>query len=350
MHLAIRALAAIGSLALALNVTSTAHAEDTAKGAITKALTESSPNGAPDTAPLTELARLADPISGGVYKASFAEKAAIEIPLNPTGRVQITSRNGSTISVGLPFSKSAKAALAIADGALVFDNQNGSDTAVLAKTDGSLQIATVLTAQDAPTNYSYDLALPSGVKVTLNSDGGVVFLGANGRYLGGVAPAWARDARGATIPTHYEIAGSTLIQVVEHKNLPYAYPIVADPWFGFDLIDYTVWTATNPWSPTLSVYPTTWGRAVSFATTYPFSSGLIAITDQLSLNAAWSETLSKTARTGHPNPDTPTMYAQFECHYFWVSKRTPNKVSWNLDSRRAYAGMATQFTANCNVQ
>jgi hypothetical protein len=327
MHLAIRALAAIGSLALALNVTSTAHAEDTAKWAITKALAESSPSGAPGTTPLTELARLTAPSSGGVYKATFAEKAAIEIPLNPTDRVQITSRNGSTISVGLPFSKSAKAALAIADGALVFDNQNGSDTAVLAKTDGSLQIATVLTTQDAPTNYSYDLTLPAGVKVTVNSDGGVVFLGANGRYLGGVAPAWARDARGANIPTHYELSGSTLIQVVEHKNLPYAYPIVADPWFGYDLISYTKW---NLPLKRLEVYPTPFGRT----------------TGVLARWAGWAEVQDKTPGTGE---NTDSMRDQFFCHFDFVRVDAPNKTSWNLDTGRPWVLYPILALNRCNV-
>ncbi|MFB4349582.1 hypothetical protein [Microbacterium sp. CR_7] len=42
--------------------------------------------------------------------------------------------------------------------------------------------------------------------------------------------AWAQDASGAAIPSHYSVEGNTLTQVVEHKNLDnVSYPIVADP-------------------------------------------------------------------------------------------------------------------------
>ena len=42
---------------------------------------------------------------------------------------------------------------------------------------------------------------------------------------------WARDANGAEVPTHYEITGTTLTQIIDHRMEPYAYPIVADPFW-----------------------------------------------------------------------------------------------------------------------
>jgi hypothetical protein len=348
MHRNLRTLAAISSLALAFNFTSAANANETSKTVVTKALSQTSIMLNPSEAPLSSLAPLTTSSALGGYSTTFAESAALKIPSNPENPIQITSRNGSTIFVGLPFSKQAKMASLVTDGAVAFDNQNGSVSTVLAKTDGSLQIATVLTTAKAPTDFTYQLTLPTGVKAAVEPNGGVEFLLGNSIYIGGVAPAWARDSRGATIPTHYVVSGSTLTQVIEHQSLQYAYPIVADPWLGFDLIDHTAWTKDSPYSPTLNVYPTGWGRTVAFSTTYPLGGLILGTLDLLSVNAAWSETLALTTRAGHPNPDTQSMFLQFECHFFYVSKYNRDKVSWNLDSLRPFAPLATQIASKCN--
>ena len=40
---------------------------------------------------------------------------------------------------------------------------------------------------------------------------------------------WAKDANGQDVPTHYEIDGTIVTQIVEHKGDDVAYPVVADP-------------------------------------------------------------------------------------------------------------------------
>jgi hypothetical protein len=42
-----------------------------------------------------------------------------------------------------------------------------------------------------------------------------------------VATPWATDANGAPVPTHYEINGSSIVQIVDHHGA--AYPVTADP-------------------------------------------------------------------------------------------------------------------------
>jgi hypothetical protein len=49
------------------------------------------------------------------------------------------------------------------------------------------------------------------------------------RELGVIAAPWARDANGRAIPTRYEIQGTTLVQVVDHRRPGVVYPVVADP-------------------------------------------------------------------------------------------------------------------------
>jgi hypothetical protein len=59
------------------------------------------------------------------------------------------------------------------------------------------------------------------------------------REVATIGAAWAVDANGEAVATHYEIDGTTLTQVVE-TNAQTAYPVVADPaWYWW------VWTATS---------------------------------------------------------------------------------------------------------
>lgn len=67
----------------------------------------------------------------------------------------------------------------------------------------------------------------------LTSDGGVEAFDHDGTLIATAPAPWARDAKGTPVPTHFEIDGTTLIQVVEHRSGEYTYGIVADPdaWF-----------------------------------------------------------------------------------------------------------------------
>ena len=68
-----------------------------------------------------------------------------------------------------------------------------------------------------------------GVGTSLESmnDGGVI-LSQGGRPIGLIDAPWAVDAAGKQLPTHYEISGSTLTQVVDYPQGT-AFPVVADP-------------------------------------------------------------------------------------------------------------------------
>ena len=47
-----------------------------------------------------------------------------------------------------------------------------------------------------------------------------------------IAAPWARDADGAPVPTHYEVTGGTLTQIVDFTPAT-AFPVVADPSVSF---------------------------------------------------------------------------------------------------------------------
>lgn len=49
-----------------------------------------------------------------------------------------------------------------------------------------------------------------------------------GTVIETIDPAWAKDANGNTVPTHYEIRGDELVQIVDF-NENSAFPVIADP-------------------------------------------------------------------------------------------------------------------------
>ncbi|WP_229054318.1 hypothetical protein [Aeromicrobium sp. Leaf350] len=63
-------------------------------------------------------------------------------------------------------------------------------------------------------------------------DGSAQAYNGQGDLISIAATPWAVDAAGRPVPTHFEINGLSLTQVVEHRSAEFAYGIVADPWWN----------------------------------------------------------------------------------------------------------------------
>lgn len=146
--------------------------------------------------------------------------------------VSVTTPGFGELAVGLPFADTADGG-EIFDGSLVYENNNGSTTTPLVQDDGSVQILTTITDANAPTEYRYTIDLAPGATLLAAADGGVAILDKGGDAIGFIAPPWALDANGAVVPTHYEIDGGTLVQVVSHLTSDTVYPVIADPKISF---------------------------------------------------------------------------------------------------------------------
>jgi len=168
---------------------------------------------------------------------------SIEVPRDPADGVAIDSPTAPAFSVGLPFAGKADDATLL-DGVVAYDNNNGTVTLPVVKDDGSVQVLTTIADANAPTRFEYKLDLPAGATLYVDEFGGAYVLDADGvSLITSVAPAWATDANGQSVPTHYETTGSALVQIVEHSAAKTAYPVVADPWWGYQ---YTLSaTSTN---------------------------------------------------------------------------------------------------------
>ncbi|WP_349902076.1 hypothetical protein [Parafrigoribacterium humi] len=138
--------------------------------------------------------------------------------------LQISSQS---LAITLPFANQANKGVVERAGVMSFDNNNGSVTVPIVKTDGSVQINTVISRPDAPNHYRYGLDLPTGSLIRPEG-GGFLLFDASGENIGAIAAPWAFDATGKAVPTRYEVSGTTITQVVDH-SAEFQYPIVADP-------------------------------------------------------------------------------------------------------------------------
>lgn len=266
--------------------------------------------------------------------ASLAQGSAQKLATSGTPVIALKADSATPVTIAAPFSDTASPRSTDQAGVAAYDNGNHTSTVAVTHTHGSVAFNTVIWDSTAPSSYSYTLDLADGSTLHQNSSGTISILDAAGSWTGGVKPAWARDANGRPIPTRYEITGSILTQTVDLSQPGIAFPVVADPWFGSDLIDHVTWVPGDPqWGPTAQVYPTDYGR------------------DQLAVGpeaneAAWGEALEKGDRS---RLDHDNLHDQFSCHFLGRAT-TAGKESWNLDSNRPDVGLAATIAASCNPQ
>lgn len=237
-------------------------------------------------------------------------RVSSQLPRLANEGVEISRPDGATLIVGLPFADRASAAIDLGGGAIGFDNQNGSVTVPIESQDGSVAIHAIIESELSPTTYDFTLDLPEGATIRTSELGEIFIVDEQGSTVFFVAPAWAIDALGKKVPTHFEVRGDTLSQVVEH-SADYSYPIVADPSIGgFYMASYS-WNAARD---RLTLWPTFAGGTFPSGTVYSFG---------------WPEVTGATSGTNL------TMNQQFGCHAIgnlalWAAGQT-----WDLEAWRS---------------
>lgn len=220
----------------------------------------------------------------------------------------------------------------IAVGITSFDNGDDSYSAPIIKEGGSVQVATVITSPDAPTNYEYSLTVPDGASLALESGGVVIVRDALGGYLAGILPAWAKDANESSVPTHYEVEGNVITQVVEHNiDSTIAYPVVADPWLGIDLFRATYYNrvgtykSKNTTSALMSVY-----AAAGYY--HPAST---VVWGEIMRTAGWSELGTKRTLGIRTGTLYPSIRQQYDCHVVYGRAVWLSGLHWDMEHARS---------------
>ena len=110
----------------------------------------------------------------------------------------------------------------------VIEGAGNSQAAVQDVGNDGKRVAFIINGANDPTRYQLSFAGASSLATA--QDGSTMVIGPDGDVDAVVEVPWAKDANGVDVPTRYEISGTTLTQVVDHKTESYAYPITADPW------------------------------------------------------------------------------------------------------------------------
>jgi hypothetical protein len=94
-----------------------------------------------------------------------------------------------------------------------------------------VQIVSVLDSPDASETLVFDLAsttMATDPVTAVSTNGGGLSIKLGDRLrVGAVDAPWAKDANGKSLPTHYQVQGQTIRQVVDFTGA--AFPVVADP-------------------------------------------------------------------------------------------------------------------------
>ncbi|MEW5323810.1 hypothetical protein V2J23_17335 [Geobacillus thermoleovorans] len=164
------------------------------------------------------------------------EAGTIQIPLDSNViTVNDEDIEKNELKITLP-KLNSEDAVKTENGTIVYHSANEpSDLAVQPTTEGIRSLIVIKDAS-APHEYRFTIDVPDGEKLVSAAeylgeefDTGEVFIVDSDNKIQSVfAPAWAKDANGNPVPTHFIIKGNDIIQVVDF-NENTAFPIVADP-------------------------------------------------------------------------------------------------------------------------
>lgn len=161
-----------------------------------------------------------DRIPGGIeadLPGGLAEVTADEMSIDADGVPEVT--------LGLPTVGAGQ----VVGEALAADGVHEQVDVVARPTADGVQALLLIDGPSAPQRYPFPVDV-GGVPahLTLTPNGSIeIRRSASAAPVAIVEAPWATDAAGQPVPTHYDIEGDTLVQVVHHAGA--AYPVVADP-------------------------------------------------------------------------------------------------------------------------
>jgi len=88
----------------------------------------------------------------------------------------------------------------------------------------------VLGSSEAPTDFTMAVTSEEGIRLDPAPDGGVVFSDESGTPVGGFLAPWAKSSQNVPVPTHFELEGGKVRQIVDVSQLGEGdFPVIADP-------------------------------------------------------------------------------------------------------------------------
>lgn len=282
-----------------------------------------------------------DPGTGDVWN----EERTVSIGADSSGLVSVETLE-DTLGIKLPVEHSDMLEFTDSSELASWEDDDGVTFTPLVKPEGDVQVNTIIPNSDAPRQYVYDLMIPDYASVE-ETGGAHLFLDADGQMVAGLAPAWAVDANGAPVPTHFEIDGKTVTQTVDFSTTT-AFPVVADPFLGkklFKSIGTKYGKYYGVYTNVVTLNLSTWGWAV-----YTGVGGGVAgvAAGQIILNTnGWNEALAKGGTVKTQLQSKSSMRQQFSCHALGAIAAG----TWELETFRPNRTKSWTFgvgTHHCN--
>ncbi len=170
--------------------------------------------------------------------------AEITIPKDGEEAVIVDDGEGTALEMFLPQEAENAEGTLTDDGTIVYENQNDSaaiGVQPLQETVAGVNFESVRTTiciadANAAKEYDFQFDLKEGQKLVTAADylgeeydtGEVYVVDDNEEIQYVIDPAWAKDANGDAVETHYEVSENTLTQVTNFDENT-AFPVVADP-------------------------------------------------------------------------------------------------------------------------
>lgn len=249
-----------------------------------------------------------DPATGDIWN----ENRTVSIGADSSGLVSVETLE-DTLGMRLPVDHSGMLEFTDSSGLASWEDGNGVTFTPLVTPEGDVQINTIIPNSDAPREYAYALDIPDYTSVQ-EEGGSHLFLDSDDNMIAGLAPAWAVDANGQPVPTHFEIEGKTVTQILDFTEST-AFPVVADPFLGkklFKKIGTKYGKYYGRYTNVVTLNLSTWGWAV-YTGAGAGVAGVAAGQAILNTNG-WNEALAKGGKVKTQLLSKKSMRQQFSCH------------------------------------
>lgn len=165
-------------------------------------------------------------IAASGEQAASTGGSSVEVPQQAGSGVRMAGDHGAAVTLGLPASGAVNEEGSTAE----YSGSAPQTEVAVQKTAAGARALVEIVGSEAPERYTFPMG-GDAARLRSDADGSVDVLDADGTMIGAIAAPWAIDADGRSVPTSFEVVGTSLVQVVEHVGADFAYPLVADPSF-----------------------------------------------------------------------------------------------------------------------
>jgi hypothetical protein len=187
-----------------------------------------------------EVVALVDDVAGlAVGQAPEAVEAAGPESGPDEGQAVIdVGPDASEVSLGIPGADEEASRFR---GNLVYAGVEADTSVVARSTAAGTQALIVIDGPDAPSSFRFPIEIDGRPVRFERAEAGSFAVYEEGatEATAQIQPAWAVDAAGRPVPTHYEVRDGSLEQIVDHAGA--SYPVVADPQFTWGWVTGTVY-------------------------------------------------------------------------------------------------------------